>query len=128
MSGLSITRHRIRKLAHSLVRLTCCFLATLAVIFPSYSSATSPLLYTPSSMAESEGMPGEETESTDAESTGSEHLLRCDGRRHLSRPAAILGSLSPLLGVAPRPRAFSCHECPATEHALRDGLGAPLRI
>jgi hypothetical protein len=78
--------------------------------------------------AEIESWPAEESETDGTESIAAEHLARADGRR---------AALPALYDAAPR-RSFSTRAlvsarrayrvCAATEHALRDGLGAPLRI
>lgn len=115
-------------LSRRLARLACWLLAVAGVSLPSYSPSVGPLVRALSPMAESEGSPVEEREPNTAESTGIEHLIRCDGRRHVLRPVATTATLLPLPAMAVRCSFFSPHDCPPTEHALRDGLGAPLRI
>ncbi|MBI3464640.1 MAG: hypothetical protein HY000_16535 [Planctomycetes bacterium] len=108
-------------------RLTGCLLAVLGIsvacVFPSVAPAVRL-----SSWAESESPPAEERESSTAESTSIEHLMRCDGRRLIWRPMATASSLLPLPAAQLGRTSSFQHDCPRTEHALRDGLGAPLRI
>jgi hypothetical protein len=112
----------------TLARLVCCLFAVAAVSLPRYSPASCPLLCMPSWLAESEGAPVEERESNSSESSGIEQLIRCDGRRQISRPVVTAGSSPPTPRIAVNRRTFLPCGCPLTEHALRDGLGAPLRI
>jgi hypothetical protein len=128
ISGFLQSGIRTRKPALTVARLVCCLFAVAGVSLPRYSPTVSPLFCMPWLLVESEGTPVEESESSTAEATGVEHLIRCDGRRHVSRPVAIAGSLLPVPGITTNRGFCSLHDCPPTEHALRDGLGAPLRI
>jgi hypothetical protein len=110
-----------------LARLVCCLLALLSIGVACVSPSLAPVVRVSSSWAESESPPAEERPSN-AESTGVEHLTRCDGRRPVLRPVSTAGSLLPLPAAQLGRTAGLPHDGPGSEHSLRDGLGAPLRI
>jgi len=128
MSGSLRHDYGLRLLSRKLARLACCLLAVAGTGLATCSVSVGPLVRALSPINESERSPAEEREPNSAESTGVVHLTRCDGRRLPARPLAMARSLLPLRALTIGRSFTSDHDRPPMEHALRDGLGAPLRI